>query len=260
MQIIISPAKQMGEERDFLAPRSRPVYEARAAELAGYLGTLSYQALKTLLACSDALAQAAYAGYQGMDFTRADTPAILAYQGIQYRYMAPQVFETPYFTYVQEHLHILSGLYGILRPMDAVLPYRLEMQARVRFGPWRDLYHFWGDSLYRALTAGGDRVILNLASREYSRAVEPWLTGTDTFITCVFGERQGEKVVEKGVYVKMARGEMVRWMAEHAVERVEELKSFDRLGFSYCSERSDPHCLVFLMARGSGDRRAGDKS
>ena len=247
MHIIISPAKQMGEARDFLAPAGRPVYEARAAELAGHLRGLSYPELKKLLACNDALARTAFETYQAMDFARADTPAILAYRGIQYQYMAPQVFETPYFDYVQRHLRILSGLYGILRPLDAVVPYRLEMQAKLRFGPWRDLYHFWGDSLCRALTDGGDRVILNLASQEYSRAIAPHLTGADTFITCVFGELQGEKVVEKGVYVKMARGEMVRWMAEHAVENLEDLKYFDRLGFAYCQERSQAQRLVFLM-------------
>ena len=249
MQIIISPAKQMGEQRDFLAPAGRPVYAERAGELAAYLRGLPYLELKKLLGCNEALARAAYENYQDMDLARADTPAILAYQGIQYRYMAPQVFEEAYFTYVQGRLHILSGLYGILRPLDAVAPYRLEMQARVRFGPWRDLYHFWGDSLYRALTAGGDRVILNLASREYSRAVEPYLTEADTFITCTFGELQGERVVEKGVYVKMARGEMVRWMAEHAVERPADLAAFDRLGFAFCPERSRERNLVFLMDR-----------
>ena len=247
MRIIISPAKQMGEERDFLTPAGRPIYEERAGELAAHLRSLPYGEMKKLLACSDALAQAAYEAYQAMDFSRADTPAILAYRGIQYQYMAPQVFEKAYFAYIQEHLRILSGLYGILRPLDAVVPYRLEMQAKVRFGPWRDLYHFWGDSLCRALTEEGDRVILNLASREYSRAIEPWLTGEDAWITCTFGELLGEKLVEKGVYVKMARGEMVRWMAEHSVERPEDLRYFDRLGFSFCPERSDGKHLVFLM-------------
>ena len=255
MRIIISPAKQMGEGRDFLAPAGRPVYEARAGELAAYLRSLPYEALKELLACGEKLARAAYETYQAMDFSRADTPALLAYRGIQYQYMAPQVFETPYFAYVQEHLRILSGLYGILRPLDAVVPYRLEMQARVRLGPWRDLYRFWGDSLYRALTAGGDRVIVNLASREYSRAVEPYLTAADTCITCTFGELQGEKVVEKGVYVKMARGEMVRWMAEQAVEDPAKLREFHRLGFAFCPERSAPERLVFLMEPGAAQRR-----
>ena len=249
MKIIISPAKQMGEARDFLAPRGRPVYEDRAAELAEHLQGLSYPALKGLLSCGDALARAAYENYQTMDLARADTPAILAYQGIQYRYMAPQVFEEPCFDYVQAHLRIFSGLYGILRPLDAVVPYRLEMGARVRFGPWRDLYHFWGESLYRALTEDGDRTILNLASREYSRAVTPYLTAGDTFVTCVFGEVTGGRVVEKGVYVKMARGEMVRWMAERAVEGVEGLRAFDRLGFAFCPARSTPDRLVFLMER-----------
>ena len=255
MHIIISPAKQMGEQRDFLAPAGRPVYEERAGELAAYLRGLPYPKLKRLLGCNEKLAQAAYENYQAMDFARADTPAILAYQGIQYRYMAPQVFEGPYFAYVQERLRILSGLYGILRPLDAVVPYRLEMQAKVRFGPWRDLYHFWGDSLCRALTGGGDRVIVNLASREYSRAVEPYLTQADTFITCTFGELQGGKVVEKGVYVKMARGEMVRWMAEQAVEDPAKLREFHRLGFAFCPERSAPERLVFLMEPGAAQRR-----
>ena len=224
MRIIISPAKQMGEERDFLTPAGRPIYEERAGELAAHLRSLPYGEMKKLLACSDALAQAAYEAYRAMDFSRADTPAILAYRGIQYQYMAPQVFEKAYFAYIQEHLRILSGLYGILRPLDAVVPYRLEMQAKVRFGPWRDLYHFWGDSLCRALTEEGD-----------------------AWITCTFGELLGEKLVEKGVYVKMARGEMVRWMAEHSVERPEDLRYFDRLGFSFCPERSDGKHLVFLM-------------
>ena len=255
MKIIISPAKQMGEERDVLPPAGRPVYEERAAQLAAYLRDLPYEALKELLSCGEKLARAAYETYQTMDFSRADTPALLAYRGIQYQYMAPQVFEGAYFTYVQEHLRILSGLYGILRPLDAVVPYRLEMQARVRLGPCRDLYRFWGDSLYRFLTADGERVIVNLASREYARAVEPYLTGADTFITCTFGELQGEKVVEKGVYVKMARGEMVRWMAERAVERAEQLREFDRLGFAFCPERSSADRLVFLARKGGPGRR-----
>ena len=254
MRIIISPAKQMEEEREFLPPLGRPVYEERAEALAEYLRALPYPELKKLLCCNDALARTAYERYQCMDFSRADTPAILAYRGIQYRYMAPQVFETPCYAYIQKRLRILSGFYGILRPMDGVVPYRLEMQARIGLGPWRDLYRFWGDRVYRALTEDGERVIVNLASREYSRAVEPWLAEGDTFITCTFGELRGGKVVEKGVYVKMARGEMVRWIAEHAVEDPEELRAFDRLGFAYSPEWSAPERLVFLMDGGRRGR------
>ena len=93
MKIIISPAKQMGEEREFLAPRGRPLYESRAEELAAYLRSLPYPELRRLLACNEALARAAYETYQTMELQRADTPALLAYRGIQYQYMAPQVFE-----------------------------------------------------------------------------------------------------------------------------------------------------------------------
>ena len=249
MEILLSPAKKMRRDTDTLAPAGLPLFVEQAQTLASYLGALSYGELKKLLGCNDAIAQENFERYRQMDLRSGLTPAILAYQGIQYRYMAPQVFEEPCFDYVQAHLRIFSGLYGILRPLDAVVPYRLEMGARVRFGPWRDLYHFWGESLYRALTEDGDRTILNLASREYSRAVTPYLTAGDTFVTCVFGEVTGGRVVEKGVYVKMARGEMVRWMAERAVEGVEELRAFDRLGFAFCPARSTPDRLVFLMER-----------
>ena len=109
-----------------------------------------------------------------MDLERGLTPALLSYVGIQYQTMAARVFETGQYEFLQEHLRILSGFYGLLRPLDPVAPYRLEMQARLAVDGHRDLYSFWGSRLGAALAAETDTVV-DLASREYSRAVLPYL-------------------------------------------------------------------------------------
>ena len=173
------------------------------------------------------------------------TPAILSYEWIAYQYMAPSVFEDGEFDYVQENLRILSAFYGVVKPLDGVTPYRLEMQAKAKVNGTKDLYEYWGDKIYREVS-DEDRVIINLASKEYSKCVEQYLQPEDTYITCVFGEISGEKVVQKGVYAKMARGEMVRFMAERNVQDPQEMKAFDRLGYRFCEERSDEKNYIFL--------------
>ena len=108
-------------------------------------------------------------------------PAVTAYEGIQYRYMAPGVMETVHLDYLRGHLRILSGFYGLLRPFDGVIPYRLEMQAQLKVDGCLDLYRFWGDRLARQLALETD-CVLNLASKEYSKAVEPHLSENVRFL------------------------------------------------------------------------------
>lgn len=105
---------------------------------------------------------------------------------------------------------------------------------------------FWGDSLYRTLTAGGEDTLLNLASAEYAKAVRPWVTPPVRWIDVTFGEADGDKVVEKGVYVKMARGEMVRFLAERNAETPEAAQGFDRLGYRFSPAHSTAASYVFL--------------
>ena len=192
-----------------------------------------------------------------MNLREALTPAILAYDGIQYASMAPAVFEDSQFDYVQRHLRILSGFYGVLRPMDGVAPYRLEMQAKARVAGTKNLYEFWGDDLYREVV-DDSRIIVNLASVEYSRCVERFLSPGDRFITCVFGELERGRVVQKGVYAKMARGDMARYMAEIKVEVPEQLKAFDRSGYRFDEERSTDAEYVFIRRAAPGKRRTGE--
>ena len=246
MKLIISPAKKMNVDTDTMEIRGLPRFLDRTRLLCDWLKTMSYDQLKALWRCNDAIASLNYERLQHMELEERLTPAVLAYEGIQYRYMAPHLFSWEQFDYLDRHLRILSGFYGVLRPFDGVTPYRLEMQARLRVENSRDLYAFWGDRLARALAEETDTV-LDLASREYSRAVVPHLPRGVPLVACIFGRlRPDGRVVEQGAPCKMARGQMVRWMAEQAVTRVEELREFRDLGYRFSPERSDPGRYVFL--------------
>ena len=246
MRIIISPAKKMAVNADSLRCAGPPALLDRAGELLGWIRGMSPAEQKALWKCSEAIAERSAAQFEGMDLGQACTPALLAYDGIQYTYMAPAVFEDGQVDYVQEHLRILSGFYGALRPLDGVAPYRLEMQAKGALGDSPDLYAFWGDAIYREVMRGnGDRTVLNLASKEYSRAVERHLQPGDRFVTCVFGELEGGRVAQKGVYAKMARGEMVRYLAGIGAERPEQAQGFDWSRYRFDEARSDGETYVF---------------
>ncbi len=247
MEILLSPAKKMRRDTDTLAPAGLPLFVEQAQTLASYLGALSYGELKKLLGCNDAIAQENFERYRQMDLQSGLTPAILAYQGIQYQYMAPQVFTDRQFAYVQDHVWILSGLYGLLRPLDGVTPYRLEMQARLEAPFAKSLYQFWGDRLYQAL-AERTQCLVNLASAEYARAVLPYGQPGMEIVTCLFAQEEGGKLVQKGVHVKMARGEMVRFLAEGECTRPEQMQAFQGLGFSFRRELSRPDTYVFTRS------------
>ncbi len=245
MRIILSPAKKMNEETDILVPEGLPVFMESTEEIMRWMQALSYEDAKKLWACNDSIARQNYDRFQHMDLYRRLTPAILSYEGIAYQYMAPSVFANGEFAYVQEHLRILSAFYGVVKPMDGVTPYRLEMQAKAKIAGTKDLYAYWGDRICREVL-DDSHVIVNLASKEYSKCVEKYLTAEDRYITCVFGKISGEKIVQKGVYAKMARGEMVRYMAEHNVEQPEEMKGFDRLGYTFREDLSNEREYVFI--------------
>lgn len=248
MKIIISPAKKMRRDLDFLPPKSLPVFLGKAEQLQVYLQSLPLKGLQELLCCSEAIARQSFEAYRQMDLHRQLTPAVLSYDGIQYQYMAPALFTDEEFSYLDRHLRILSGFYGLLRPFDGVTPYRLEMQAKLKTDFCQSLYGFWADAVYGELVREGE-TILDLASKEYAKAVTPYLKDRDRFITCRFFELDGEKLAEKGVYVKMARGEMVRFLTQMQAEKPEAAKSFDRLGFQFQEDRSDETTYVFTRRK-----------
>lgn len=245
MRIIISPAKKMNMNTDSLPWRDLPVFLPQTQQLAATLQGMDYDELKKLWKCNDAIAKLNVERLKNMDLQSSLTPAILAYEGIQYQYMAPNVFAENELAYVQEHLRILSGFYGVLKPFDGVTPYRLEMQVKLNICKVKDLYAYWGNKLAENVIAETDCVV-NLASKEYSVCVSKYLPKSVRFITCVFGEEKDGKVIEKGTMCKMARGEMVRYMAEHRITDAEQIKAFDRLEYRFDEARSSETQFVFV--------------
>ena len=244
MKIILSPAKKMITDTDSIAPDGLPEFIEKTTEIQSWLKSKSKEELKDIWKCNDKIAEQNFNRLGNMNLYQMLSPAVLSYEGIAFQYMAPSVFEDMQLEYVQNHLRILSAFYGALKPMDGVTPYRLEMQAKIRIGDAKNLYEYWGDLLYRSVI-DDSRIIINLASKEYSKCIEKYLTPQDRYISVTFCEASGDKMVTKGTYAKMARGEMVRFMAENNIENPVDIKKFDRLGYSFRSDLSSDTEYVF---------------
>ena len=182
-----------------------------------------------------------------MDLRSDTTAAVISYEGIQYTHLAAGVMSEDELTWLDEHLRILSGFYGILRPLDGVVPYRLEMQARLSVGDSRDLYEFWGDTLYESLATEGCDTIVNVASVEYARAVTPWVRPDGPqVLTCLFGVLRDGRLRQPATEAKAARGTFVRWCAERGVEDTSCLRDFRERDYALDEDRPDEHTLVFV--------------
>jgi len=248
MKIIIAPAKKMVIDTDTFAYDGVPQYLAATHQILNQLRQLTYSQAKTLWHCSDKLAQPNYDWLQRLDLDRQLTPALLAFSGIQYQYMAPDLFTAPALDYVRDNLRILSGFYGILRPFDGIVPYRLEMQSKLAVAGTPTLYAFWGDRLYRALTPTPE-LIINLASQEYAKTITPYLAPQQSMVTVTFGSLVAGQLKTKATLAKMARGAMVRYLAEHQVTTVAAVPQFDHPDWTYSAERSTATNIVFIYQK-----------
>lgn len=248
MKIIIAPAKKMVVDPDTFGIDALPQYLAQTKQLLAAMRQLDYPAAKALWHCSDKLARPNYEWLAQLDLTRQLTPALLAFSGIQYQYMAPDLFTAPALAYVRANLRILSGFYGILRPFDGVVPYRLEMQAKLSVAGTHNLYDFWGDRLYLALTPEPEPII-NLASQEYAKAITPYLQPDQSLITVVFGSLVDGKLKTKATLAKMARGEMIRFLAEHQASDPAVIPTFDHPNWAFAPDRSTARKLVFIYQK-----------
>lgn len=247
MKIIISPAKQMQVDTEAFAS-TRPQFLERTKVILEQLQKMSMPQLQKLWGCNDALTEQNFARVSSMELEHNLTPAVLAYLGLQYTHMGPRVLETDAWDYVCTNLRIISGFYGLLKASDGVTPYRLEMQAKLALAGCKNLYQFWGDALYKALVRE-DRVILNLASKEYSKVIEPFAEDDVRLVTCIFGcadskARDGYRV--KATEAKMARGSMVRWCAEHNAQAPEDVQAFDTYGYQFQPQLSSADEYIYI--------------
>ena len=241
MNIIFSPAKKMKEDNDDLEIKGLPFFLDKSKIILDHLRSLSKEELQKAWNCNDKIAQLNYQRIMNMDLTKGLSPAIFSYEGLAYEYLAPGVFEDRMFSYIQKHLYILSAFYGAVRPFDGIVPYRLEMNTKVKINGYDDMYAFWGDDLYKKIRDDSG-IIVNLASKEYSKCIEDYISKDDRFINIVFLQKDGSN---KGTYAKMARGEMLRYMAEKEIEDPQELMKFDCLKYAYNHALSSDNNYVF---------------
>ena len=244
MKIIISPAKKMKRE-EYVAPLHRPMFLKEAGELLSFLRSLSDSEMAKVWKVKGALLSSSLSSLSMLSLEDIGSPAIFSYDGIQYTYMSPSSFTDSMLEYAEKNLRIISGLYGLLKPLDGVGTYRLEMESPISIPGYGDLYSYWGGKIASSLMED-DRLLVNLASAEYSKAVLPYLPSTVNVVTPVFLDWEKGRYVSKGVYAKMERGEMVRFLSETGAETVEDIKKFSSRGYEFSHSLSSPNTLCFV--------------
>lgn len=244
MKMILSPAKNL---RTFELPgavTSLPVFEAKTAELADILKAMTEDDFKAAMQLSDQLAALNRDRFAAFQFDTDGTPALLAYDGQQYKALAAETFTPEDWQYANAHLRILDALYGVLKPLDSIYPYRLEMKNKIL--KEQSLYAFWGDLLYREITEEDDFPIVNLASGEYGKAVEKHLKSPDEMITCTFKVMKNGEPKTHSTQSKQARGLMAGWIIRNRAESAEALRDFDGDGYHLDEVLSSDSELVFV--------------
>ncbi len=255
MITILSPAKSL----DFETPRTVdahtvPPFRSESEALIGELRKKQPEQLVSLMNISEKLAELNFQRFQAWDFpenkaTDDTRPALFAFQGDVYQGLQADTLSHEAVQFAQAHLRILSGLHGLLRPLDLIRPYRLEMDTKLPVGRHRHLYTFWGDKIQQKLLEevahSGSAVLLNLASNEYFKAVQPKTLGVRT-ITPVFKERKGDKLQIVSFFAKKARGMMARFVVEHALNEPEPLKAFAEEGYAFDASLSTENEWLFV--------------
>lgn len=244
MKIIIAPAKIMKIDRDSFPIQSKPQFLDKTRILERFLKSRSNEQLKDLWHASENVTKQSILQLENMNMDERLTPAILAFSGIQYQYMAPDLFTQPALDYIQKNLRILSGFYGMLRPFDGVCPYRLELNTKMVGFRDYSLYHFWGSDIAENLFQE-DNIVIDLASKQYTRLVKPYLSQGRQLITVDFQELKNGKWKTVGVHAKMARGEMVRYIAEKQIKNPTDLQDFNDFEFQFEPDVSTKDHYVF---------------
>lgn len=248
MRLILSPAKNMRPIRPQGLSLTVPSFREKTEELLETLRAYSAWELESLMKINPELAMKAFVDFRDFCFDGPGSPALLAYHGLAFRYLDAQSFSKEELLFAQEHVRVLSAFYGALRPLDEIMPYRLEFLCKLKMNG-KDLYHYWGDAMYRALFDGlSDRTVVNLCSAEYAKAIEPYLKEGDRFVTCSFLSRgKNGKLQTRATMAKMARGSMVRFAVQNRIDSPEELWAFDWEDHAYCQELSTENNYVFLQ-------------
>ena len=252
MLFLLSPAKALDYETPPVTPRhTQPLFVPQAEALMGVLRQKSPQQVASLMDLSDALAALNVGRYQAWEprFTPDNAKqAALAFNGDVYEGLDAKTLSPEELDWAQDHLCILSGLYGVLRPLDLMQPYRLEMGTRLETAKGKNLYQFWGSQIadYLNQRAAADKtpVVVNLASEEYFKSVDTKVL-KPRVVTCAFEELKAGKYKVISFMAKRARGLMARYAVQQRVNTVEQLRKFNLEGYRFDAAASEPDRLVF---------------
>lgn len=253
MLTVISPAKSLDMNPVEIEP-TEPQFPDDALRLAKTMRNLTLKDLRGLMGISEDLAKLNRDRFRAYEAEPSDDrvkPAALAFAGDTYKGLEAGSMSDDALRWAQDRLRILSGLYGLLRPLDAIQPYRLEMGSRLKTRRGKNLYDYWGDQLAKELNRLAEEVetdtLLNCASQEYFGAVDREALGLRV-VTPVFLEDKGGKRSVVSFYAKQARGAMARFVAENRIEDAEGLRDFDTGGYRYDAEASEEDKPVFVRA------------
>ena len=248
MLVVISPAKKLNMQPSLTIEVTQPMFGQEANELAALIQKLSLDELQSLMDISTNLAKLNADRFASFG-AQAKKPAALAFAGDTYQGLDAATLEPEDMAWAQNHLRVLSGLYGVLRPLDTIEPYRLEMGSQLATARGKSLYQYWGskiaDALNEQLAATNSSLLLNCASQEYFSAVDLAKLKLPV-VTPVFLENRNGKAKIVSFYAKKARGAMARFIIQNRLTERVELQNFNAGGYRYLPDRSDEGTLVFL--------------
>lgn len=253
MIIVLSPSKTLDfDSRPNIAMHTVPEFLGESVKLIKELKNYSVDEISNLMDISDKLATLNAKRYKSFKtpFTPENAkPALMAFKGDVYGPIEVELFHLKDFEFAQKHLRILSGLYGVLKPLDLIQPYRLEMGIRLPNSRGKDLYAFWGEritqALNRALEADKNKLLINLASEEYFKAVKPASLEGEC-IHMVFKDNQKGKLKIIGLFAKKARGMMANFIIKNQIINKNDLKKFTEGGYRFEPGLSDAGSWVFI--------------
>ena len=252
MLAVISPAKRLDETPMDLTGATDPMFAKEAATLAGHMRQLSLGGLKDLMDLSDDLARLnrdRFRDFAAAPEPQVTKPAVFLYSGDTYTGLEAATLDADALDYAQRHLRILSGLYGLLRPLDAIQPHRLEMGSRLKTRRGKSLYDYWRDGPAKALKAQaeamGTDTLINCASQEYFGAVDAKALGLRIVTPTFLEDKEGEQKIVS-FFAKKARGSMARYVIRHRLTDAGGLSDFDYGGYRFDPDQSQPDAPVFV--------------
>ncbi|MCL1925129.1 MAG: peroxide stress protein YaaA [Defluviitaleaceae bacterium] len=234
MKIIISESKTMKLKEH--GETNTPIFYDKSQIIKEYLKNMTLKDLQKLWKTNDNLTKLNYDRLHAEEHEL--TPSLLAYEGLQFQYMNANNFKKDEWEYLDKHLIIISGFYGILKPTDGVTYHRLELQSKISIKDKKNLYEYWREDIESLLKGN---IILNLASNEYSKIIKNL-----PMINCTFSVKENDKIKTKATDAKMLRGMMINFIAKNKIKEVERIKDFRSLSYSFSEELSSENNYIFI--------------